>query len=342
MSDSRQGILPRSIRERYHNARRAQLNGAPESNGTAQLNGAAILDEIPPSPPQPDPTPPPQPDPVPPPDPQPDPSPPEPLPPLEPVPAPEPEPEPPPEPTPFPAPEPEPAPPAARAASPAMPATEDFKPGQRRKRPLARRALALAGLVGAILACAAVGIVLGSVLSASDDPTVSVPAPPSRAPAPPEPVHVRAARATSAGHPVALTAGGDYDPDGDGAERPETLALSVDGDPATPWSTEDYGRLDKPGVGMYVDPRSPAIPTRLTIKTPTPGFAVEVYGSDQVRAPRALSGWTKLGGRPNVKRTQGIRLDSAGNRFRHVLVWIVSLPPGMTAAKLGELVLRGN
>ncbi|MDO5630186.1 MAG: discoidin domain-containing protein, partial [Mobilicoccus sp.] len=61
--------------------------------------------------------------------------------------------------------------------------------------------------------------------------------------------------------PYAVAAARDFDPPGDGGdgvENPEQVRFAVDGDPATAWTTERYGRSAnfngrKPGAGVIVD-----------------------------------------------------------------------------------------
>jgi hypothetical protein len=269
----RKGILPRSIKERYHQSRHPEPGPPPEP---AHLTPDARR--------------------------------PEPEPRLEPATAP-PEPEPPPEPRP-------PSPP----------------------RHLAHRALALAGLVGAILACAAIGIVLGSVVSsAGDDDRPQVHTRTLRTQPPP----VRTTRGIATPQaPIELEPGGAYDPLGDGTEHADVVPLAIDGDPASAWSSEDYQALNKPGVGFYVNPERPASPTRATIRTPTPGFSAQILGSGARTAPQRIEDWTELGRVATVRRVKGVALDPRGRTYRHVLLWITSLPPSGGAVRISELTLH--
>ena len=220
-------------------------------------------------------------------------------------------------------------------------------------RHLGRRMIGTAGLVGAILAVGAVGIVVGSVVSTAGDTDTSAttarahartaaPAqPPTSAPAPTAPAtSTPVDRAAVAAKRIPLTAGGSYDPLGDGSEHADLVPLATDGDPSTAWSSEDYQALNKAGVGLYVNPKHAVSPTRLTVTTPTPGFSAQVYGADGAAAPKALGGWTKLATVKNVKRVKAVKLDAAGRAYRHVLLWITSLPPKGGAVEVSELSLR--
>ena len=280
----RRGILPHSVRERYHRSRheRAGQDEAPE----------AVEQSVPP-----------------------------------------PEPQTPPEPEPQSA-----APPEPHGGA---------------QRHLGRRMIGTAGLVGAILAVGAVGIVVGSVVSTAGDTDTS--ATTTRAPArtagpaqPPTSAPAPTAPATSApvdgpavpAKRIALTVGGSYDPLGDGSEHADLVPLATDGNPSTAWSSEDYQALNKAGVGLYVNPKHAVSPTRLTVTTPTPGFAAQVYGAAGAATPKALSGWTKLATVKNVKRVKAVKLDASGRAYRHVLLWITSLPPKGGAVEVSELSLR--
>lgn len=278
------GILPRSVRERYHRSRheRAGEDEAPE----------AVEQSVPP-----------------------------------------PEPQTPPEPEPQSA-----APPQPHGGA---------------QRHLGRRMIGTAGLVGAILAVGAVGIVVGSVVSTAGDTDTSAttarahartagPAqPPTSAPAPTAPATSAPVDGPAvAAKRIALTAGGAYDPLGDGSEHADLVPLATDGNPSTAWSSEDYQALNKAGVGLYVNPKHAVSPTRLTVTTPTPGFSAQVYGAAGAATPKALSGWTKLATVKNVKRVKAVKLDASGRAYRHVLLWITSLPPKGGAVEVSELSLR--
>ena len=248
------------------------------------------------------------------------------------------------------------APPEPQSVAPPEPGPKSVAtpvPPSGAPRHLGRRMIGTAGLVGAILAVGAVGIVVGSVVSTAGDTDTSAttarahartaaPArPPTFAPAPTAPATSTPVDGPAvAAKRIPLTAGGSYDPLGDGSEHADLVPLATDGDPSTAWSSEDYQALNKAGVGLYVDPKHAVSPTRLTITTPTPGFSAQVYGADGAAAPKALSGWTKLATVENVKRVKAVKLDAAGRAYRHVLLWITSLPPKGGAVEVSELSLR--
>ncbi len=124
---------------------------------------------------------------------------------------------------------------------------------------------------------------------------------------------------------IALVSASDYDPDGDLSEHPEEAGLAIDDDrSATAWTTESYadeGLSDKPGVGLYVDAGKPVNASEMEIRSPTPGWNLEVYGANDP-VPEALDGWTPLGQKEGVGKQQRLDLATAGEEYRYYLLWI--------------------
>jgi eukaryotic-like serine/threonine-protein kinase len=140
----------------------------------------------------------------------------------------------------------------------------------------------------------------------------------------------------------------DYNPDaisGPKTQNPGSVGNAIDGDLGTYWATQQYysGKLQKAGVGLYVDARPGVIARELTIDTGTPGFNAEIYGSTTAPNPDTFAtgsrGWSLLGSAASVKRTQSITVRTNGRRFRYYLVWITQLPPAKLSAQINELVL---
>ena len=134
---------------------------------------------------------------------------------------------------------------------------------------------------------------------------------------------------------------GDFDPDGDDTEHPEEVRLAIDGNVATRWETETYtvGDLQKPGVGLVIEPRAPVSARALDIVTPIPGWSAEVYASAD--RPDDLAGWgPRIGSATAVNEQQRIELDAAGQSFDYYLLWITALPEGEQQAAVAELTLR--
>ena len=133
----------------------------------------------------------------------------------------------------------------------------------------------------------------------------------------------------------------DYDPFGDSEEHSEEVRLAIDGQIGTRWETETYSAddLQKPGVGLIIEPRAPAAARALDIVTSVPGWSAEVYASDD--SPDELEGWgIPIGSAEDVGEEERIELDSAGQELKHYLLWITALPEGKPRAAVSELTLR--
>ncbi|HEV7400671.1 MAG TPA: protein kinase [Solirubrobacterales bacterium] len=120
------------------------------------------------------------------------------------------------------------------------------------------------------------------------------------------------------GKAVSIGSATDYDPEGDGQEVGSKVELAVDGDPTgTAWETEHYESDTfagtktgpDPGVGIYVTTTSPAKPTKMIVRTPTPGWDAEVFAASS-GPPEELSGWGEpVGTAVGASSTQEIDLN---------------------------------
>ncbi len=137
---------------------------------------------------------------------------------------------------------------------------------------------------------------------------------------------------------VRLREAKDYDPAGDDREHPGDAQFAIDENRSSDWSTESYsGGLQKAGVGLYVETRAAVAARRLSLISPVRGWEAEVYAAREV--PPDIAGWTKVADRRRVGEVERIRLDTGGRRFRHYLVWVVSLPQEERRAAIQELTL---
>jgi serine/threonine-protein kinase len=188
-----------------------------------------------------------------------------------------------------------------------------------------RRVFALSALVVLVLAVAAVLLVTNARRGGDEEPAVA---------SAPEPV------------PVQLRAARDHDPFGDdSSEHPEEAVRVLDDNGETTWSTEQYesGQLGKQGVGLYLDAGAPVAARRLDIRTPTPGFEVQVYGSNQAPfaepGPETFPRWGEPLAQKKVDAKRSIGIDTKGRELRYYLVWIVKLPPTGGQAEIATLRL---
>jgi serine/threonine-protein kinase len=141
-----------------------------------------------------------------------------------------------------------------------------------------------------------------------------------------------------------------YNPDGlggDTSQNDNQSGLAIDGNPTSYWQTQHYygGTLGKPGVGIYVDARPRVVARVLRLETDTPGWSVQIRGSNtrpNLAGPDAgggADGWTLLATRRFVSRRRTISLHTGGTAYRYYLVWITSLPPGRQSVDVNEIQL---
>lgn len=130
---------------------------------------------------------------------------------------------------------------------------------------------------------------------------------------------------SSSGEQISLVGAADYDPQGDDEEHSEEIELALDDDrSASAWTTETYESDsfgEKQGVGMYVDTGEPVEASEMEVRTPTPGWTLEVYGTNEP-IPDDVSGWTRLAQVPEVAEQQRVDLITAGVAYQYYLLWI--------------------
>ena len=136
----------------------------------------------------------------------------------------------------------------------------------------------------------------------------------------------------------------DFDPPpGDGDEHGDDVRLVIDGN-ETAWSTEQYSSglagVNKDGVGISVDAGKAVEASEIEIRTPTPGWAGEIYASAEASAPNDLSGWGEpIGTIDNAGENESYPLELT-ERARHYLVWITDLGDNQSV-EISEIALAG-
>ncbi len=135
---------------------------------------------------------------------------------------------------------------------------------------------------------------------------------------------------------VAVGSVTSFDPDGDGVEHEDEVALLVDGDPSTSWNTARYDGADfaglKPGVG-FVLVLDGAVPLgELELLGTSRGFDAEVVVADAPRDTRAA--WGEA-----VDTDEGVGTDATfdleGRTGGAILVWITN--PTESTTSIGEV-----
>ncbi len=140
----------------------------------------------------------------------------------------------------------------------------------------------------------------------------------------------------------------DFDPMGDGSEKPDLVPLAVDDDATTAWRSDLYknvllGGL-KDGVGLIVEIPDGVTVTALQISSPGNGWSALVHGVTTRPRPSNYLGW----GQPIAIITSGTRPDTiatldAPQTGGHLLIWFTSLhesaEPDRYTITVSEIVL---
>lgn len=142
--------------------------------------------------------------------------------------------------------------------------------------------------------------------------------------------------------PLAVAASRSFDPEADGSENGEEVALVHDGDPASTWqssryNTREFGGL-KQGLGVILELAEAADLRRVTIASPG-GWSGRVYVADAPGA--ALADWGEAAGgdQNEVGATATYDLPE-GTRGKAVLVWFTRLAPDRRVI-VGEITVEG-
>ena len=141
--------------------------------------------------------------------------------------------------------------------------------------------------------------------------------------------------ARGAGKPLALSSASGYNPEGSGEENPEAVGGVIAARPSTSaWSTEHYESETfagtktgpDPGTGIYVTTRAPAKPSKMIVRTPTPGWDAQVFATAGA-PPATISDWGKpVGEVSGAQRVEEIDLR-VPEPARHFLLWFKKAPP---------------
>ena len=84
---------------------------------------------------------------------------------------------------------------------------------------------------------------------------------------------------------------------------------------------------------------------RIDIRTPTPGFLAQIYGSKVPETtgigpnPSSFVDWGHPLAQVTVTRRKKIYLKRDGGPFRYYLIWIYRLPPNQDHAEVGTVRL---
>jgi len=133
-----------------------------------------------------------------------------------------------------------------------------------------------------------------------------------------------------------------FDPSpGDGFEHDADLPNLLDGDPASTWSTEQYGSNlfggIKPGVGVILQLDGPHKLKDLVVTSAAAGWSAEVVVADSPKPTRAAWGDAAATKKGIGKGTT--TFDLGGRTGGAVLLWITDLGDAGASVGIGELKL---
>ncbi|MFI2783932.1 serine/threonine protein kinase [Streptomyces sp. ALB3] len=127
--------------------------------------------------------------------------------------------------------------------------------------------------------------------------------------------------------PVTIVGAQDYDPLGDGSEKPASTANAYDGDPGSYWNTDGYfttelGNL-KDGVGIVLDLGKVQDVGNVDVSFAGGSTSVELRTTEASSVPQAPGGFT------SVAQGSGTKVSLKPDkpvRARYVLLWLTKLP----------------
>ncbi|WP_425307437.1 hypothetical protein AADG42_01310 [Ammonicoccus fulvus] len=129
-----------------------------------------------------------------------------------------------------------------------------------------------------------------------------------------------------------VVAAQDFDPEGNGEERPNQVSRAWDGDPNTSWRTMNYWEAEignKTGVGLIFDLGEVRRVSRVELDLDGAGTSLEVRvpATEATTRPplQGVGQWTVVGQALHAPAATTVTLDApAGTRF--VLVYLTELP----------------
>jgi hypothetical protein len=140
-------------------------------------------------------------------------------------------------------------------------------------------------------------------------------------------------------------AGTVYDPFKRAKDSGETTR-ALDGDPTTSWYV-DPTVPTQVAVGYVVDLGKLQGVRQINLQTPTPGFRVEIYATDEATPPPDIldTRWSHIKDVSNVGAKddgkQKIVLGAGTSKYRNVLLWFTQPPTDAPRLRIAELELLG-
>jgi hypothetical protein len=138
-----------------------------------------------------------------------------------------------------------------------------------------------------------------------------------------------------------------YDPYGR-ATATGAPGRALDGDGGTSWYVDPPPGAQQVGVGYALNLGGQRGVRVVEITTPTPGFRVEVYASDEATAPPNIldTRWAHITDKSDVGTNQDggatrIVLGAGTSKYQTLLLWITKPPSDGTRVRISELKVLG-
>jgi hypothetical protein len=122
---------------------------------------------------------------------------------------------------------------------------------------------------------------------------------------------------------------------------------AIDGEAGTSWYVDTAPGAAPIGIGYALDLGRARGIRRVEITTPTPGFRVEVYATDETTPPPSIldSRWAHITDRANVGADgdgpERIILGAGTSKYQTLLLWITRPPASGTRVRFSELKIYG-
>jgi serine/threonine protein kinase len=195
-------------------------------------------------------------------------------------------------------------------------------------------------IAAALLICGAGLVAAQLVATAMDDDE-----PPTSSSAAPDPSESDVAVAPDDASAIPVVAATDFDPGGEGEENRDQVALAIDGDVETAWTTSSYKRRPdlgglKPGVGLVLDLGSTSTVRAVTVDLVGSGTSLELRAADEEGT--TADDYSTVASATDAGR-QVILEPEDTVQARYLLLWLTSLPPdgGDFRGGISEVVVSG-
>jgi serine/threonine-protein kinase len=141
--------------------------------------------------------------------------------------------------------------------------------------------------------------------------------------------------------PLCQTCAQGFNPLGTPTDEAPNASLAIDNQLGTVWDTQQYydHKLNKAGMGIYVNASPGTTARELRVIDNTPGFTATMYArttAPPIRWPDPA--WVQVSSPTNVGRNTAIPLTSGSTAYKYFLVWITDLG-GHEQLSLAEVTL---